>query len=259
MGGNTSYAGYVRTMALNDGIDYDLVVLCYGQNDSRDNFGLYYESIIRAVKIKYQKASIISILESSQKDYTEKMQIIQDIAEHYGIPVADTIAPFQANYDALVKDSVHPNDDGQRVYFERVKDVIDLLVAARTGYDPENVAVMNAKVTTFDTFQWLDVSKFTKEGNTFTLKMPVNGVILGIDYNFTSGANNCKIFVDGVEYAAPEVTFNYDFSQRHIMVVNNWLEGETVNAQNCIQVVFGDNEVGKKQADGFKGLAISGP
>ena len=31
MGGNASYAGYVRTMALNDGIDYDLAIICYGQ------------------------------------------------------------------------------------------------------------------------------------------------------------------------------------------------------------------------------------
>ena len=42
MGGNASYAGYVRTMSLNDDVAYDLVVLCYGQNDSNANFSLYY-------------------------------------------------------------------------------------------------------------------------------------------------------------------------------------------------------------------------
>lgn len=258
MGGNASYAGYVRTMALNDGVSYDLVVLCYGQNDSKTNFSLYYESIIRAVKLKYPKASIICIQESSQKDYTEKMQTIQAIADHYGLPVADTIAPFQANYDNLVKDSVHPNDDGQQVYYETVMNVIEPLVTARQGYDPENVAVVNDRVTVFDTFQWFPVDQFTREGNTFTLKTQTHGAILGIDYNFTSGANSCKILVDGVEYAAPEVTFNYDFSQRHIMIVNKWLEGETVNVQSEIKVVFAEDEAGKNQADGFKGLTISG-
>lgn len=258
MGGNTSYAGYVRTMALSDNVDYDLVVLCYGQNDSNINFGLYYESIIRAVKIKYPKASIISVLESSQRSYTEKMQTIQSIAEHYGIPIADTITPFQANYNALTNDLVHPNNDGQQIYFQQLKNIIDTRVAARKGFDPENVAVVNDQVTIFDTFQWLDVSQFTREGNTFTLKTSINGVILGIDYNFTSGINSCKILVDGIEYAAPEVTFNYDFNQRHIMVVNNWLDGETVNVQNEIQVIFGDDITSKNQADGFKGLVISG-
>ncbi len=258
MGGNASYAGYVRTMALNDGVDYDLVVLCYGQNDSASNFSLYYESIIRAVKNRYPKASIICILESSQKDYTEKMQTIQAIADHYSLPIADTIAPFQTNYDNLVKDKVHPNDDGQQVYYETVMSVIEPLVAARQGYDPENVAVVNDQVTIFDTFQWFPVDQFKREGNTFILNTQTHGSILGIDYNFTSGANSCKILVDGMEYAAPEVTFNYDFSQRHIMIVNKWLEGETVNVQSEIKVVFGEDEAGKNQADGFKGLAISG-
>lgn len=31
MGGNASYAGYVRTMALNTDGNYDLAVICYGQ------------------------------------------------------------------------------------------------------------------------------------------------------------------------------------------------------------------------------------
>ena len=38
MGGNASYAGYVRVMALEDEEDYDLAILCYGQNDSPDGF-----------------------------------------------------------------------------------------------------------------------------------------------------------------------------------------------------------------------------
>lgn len=186
------------------------------------------------------------------------MQIIQATAEHYGIPIADTIAPFQANYDALVKDGVHPNDDGHQVYYQTVMNVIERFVAERRGYDPADVLVINDQVTVFDTFQWFSADQFTREGNTFTLKTTTHGVILGLDYNFTSGTNSCKILIDGVEHAAPEVTFNYDFSQRHIMVVNKWLEGEAVNVQREIKVVFGEDEAGKNQADGFKGLAISG-
>ena len=245
-------------MSLNDDVAYDLVVLCYGQNDSNANFSLYYESIIRAVKIRYPKASIICILESSQKDYTEKIQLIEEIANHYGFPVADTIAPFQINYDNLVRDGIHPNDDGQQVYNETVMNVIKPLVTARQECDPQGVIVVNDQVTTFDTFQKFPVDQFTREGNTFTLNTKTHGVILGIDYNFTSGANNCKILVDGVEYAASEIIFNYDFSQRHIIIVNKWLEGETVYVQSEIKVVFAEDEAGKNQADGFKGLALSG-
>lgn len=73
MGGNTSYAGYVRTMALNDGVDYDLAIICYGQNDALEGFSTNYEAVIRAIERKYSDCSIISTLESSQREYTEKM------------------------------------------------------------------------------------------------------------------------------------------------------------------------------------------
>ena len=258
MGGNTSYAGYVRTMTLKDDVAYDLVILCYGQNDSTVDFSLYYESVLRAIKLRYPSASIICIQESSQKDYTEKMQVIQAIADHYGLPVADTIAPFRADYKNLVMDGTHPNDDGHQIYYETVMGVIDPLVAARRAYDLQNVPVVNDRVTTFDTFQWFRAKQFAREGNTFTLNMQTHGVILGIDYCFTTGVNQCKILVDGVELAAPEVTFSYDFSQRHIMIVNDWLRGETVYVQREIKVVFAKDEAGKTQADEFNGLAISG-
>lgn len=136
MGGNASYAGYVRTMALNDGIDYDLAIICYGQNDGIDGFSTNYESIIRAIRSRYPDCSIISILESSQREYTDKMTTIQSICEHYGIPVADTIAAFNnsgKNYEELSGDGVHPNDAGQGIYFETVKAIIDDNVAASTG------------------------------------------------------------------------------------------------------------------------------
>lgn len=81
LGGNTSYGGYVRTMALNDDVNYDLTIISYGQNDGYDGFSTNYESIIRAIRSKYPDCSIISILESSQRTYTEKMTTIQSICD----------------------------------------------------------------------------------------------------------------------------------------------------------------------------------
>ena len=259
MGGNTSYAGYVRTMALSDGEEYDLVVLCYGQNDSANNFGLYYEALIRAVKNCYPKASVISVLESSQRSYTEKMQTIQRLAEHYGIPVVDTIAPFQANYDSLVNaDKVHPNDAGYKVYYEQILELINNRAAERYAHDPETVAAVDERVAVFDTFQWFGAEQFKREGNTFTLATEAEGMILGIDYTINPGNNNCRILIDGVAYAAPQTTFSYDFSQRRILVVNNWLSEDRLVVAHEIKIIFGEDAAGKSQADGFKGIAISG-
>lgn len=251
MGGNASYAGYVRTMALNDDVDYDLAIICYGQNDGTEGFSTNYESIIRAISSKYPDCSIISILESSQREYTEKMTTIQSICEHYAIPVADTIAAFNNSgkaYDDLTGDGVHPNDAGQEIYFETVKSVIEDNVTASTG-KMADVGVINADVHKFDNFIWYDADKdFERvDDTTFTLNASASGVF-GIDYTFESGDNKADIYVDGELYESPTVTFNYDFSQRHIMVVS-----DDCTVEKKIKVVFNS----KEQADGFKGMCFS--
>lgn len=251
MGGNASYAGYVRTMALNDDVDYDLAIICYGQNDSMDGFSTNYESIIRAIRSKYPDCSIISILESSQQTYTEKMTTIQSICGHYGIPVADTIAAFNNSgkaYEDLSNDGVHPNDAGQEIYFETVKSVIDDNVAASTG-KMSDVDVINTDVHKFDNFVWYDASsEFERvDDTTFTISTSASG-ILGIDYTYESGDNKADIYVDGELFESPTVTFDYDFSQRHILVVS-----DDCTVKNEIKVVF----TSKEQADGFKGMCFS--
>lgn len=251
MGGNASYAGYVRTMALNDDVDYDLAIICYGQNDGADGFSTNYESIIRAIRSKYPDCSIISVLESSQREYTEKMTTIQSICDHYGIPIADTIAAFNnsgESYDELSNDGVHPNDAGQEIYYETVKAVIDENVVASTG-KMEDADVINTDVHKFDNFIWYDASSdFERvDDNTFTINTSASGVF-GIDYTYESGDNKADIYVDGELYKSPTVTFNYDFSPRHIMVVN-----DDCTVEKEIKVVFNS----KEQADGFRGMCFS--
>ena len=214
MGGNASYAGYVRTMALNDGVDYDLAIICYGQNDGVDGFSTNYESIIRTIRGKYPDCSIISILESSQRAYTEKMITIQNICEHYSIPVADTIAAFNNSgkaYDDLTGDGVHPNDAGQEIYFETVKAVIDDHVAASTGKMADADAI-NADVHKLDNFVWYGAgSDFERvDDTTFIISAGASGT-MGIDYIYNPGENKADIYVDGELYKSLTVTFNYDF------------------------------------------------
>lgn len=254
MGGNTSYAGYVRTMALSDNIDYDLAVLCYGQNDSPENFGLYYESIIRAINSKYPKCSIISILESSQREYTEKITTIKSIAEYYGIPVADTIRPFNdgtnGNYSNLTIDGTHPNDSGQKIYADSIESIIDNLAETYTDFDHTVYPPMNKDVQQFESFLWIDSSQFVRNDNTYmyTANEPISG-ILGIDYSFLSGENSCRIKIDDQDFSVLEVTSDHDASQRHIRMVDN----DQVTIAKTIEISFST----KEQADEFNGCCFS--
>lgn len=255
MGGNTSYAGYVRTMALDDGIDYDLAILCYGQNDSVIDFDLYYESIIRAVSSKYADCNMIAILESSQKEYTEKMVVVQEICEYYGIPVADTIAAYsEYNYDDLVTDGVHPNDEGYRLYYREVMNAIVENYDEDAVFNIRDMEPLNSRAYDFDTFRFVSAEEFDRNEFTFEITADVIGMdvvnaVLGIDYSFQSGEHVTEIYVDGALYAAPTVNFDYDFSQRHIMIVD-----QDITVRDSIKVVF-DSEEG---ADSFQGLIFHG-
>ncbi len=54
--------------------------------------------------------------------------------------------------------------------------------------------------------------------------------------------------MDGELYESPTVTFNYDFSQRHILGVS-----DDCTVEKEIRVVFNS----KEQADGFRGMCFS--
>lgn len=109
--------------------------------------------------------------------------------------------------------------------------------------------VINADVHKFDNFVWYGADNDFKriDDTTFTLNASASG-ILGIDYTYESGDNKADIYVDGELFESPTVTFDYDFSQRHILVVS-----DDCTVKNEIKVVFNT----KEQADGFKGMCFS--
>lgn len=252
MGGNTSYAGYVSTMNLHDDVDYDLAIICYGQNDGNEDFSLYYETIYRAITYKYEKCSVISILEHSQRGYTNKMNVIQELALHYQVDVADTIAAFENSdytYDELVSDGVHLNAQGKTIYFETVQEIIEQNIFNQTLPSSEALDPVNENAILFDSFRFLDVSQFERVDDvTYSAKVNCEHGALGIYYRFYPGDNGVDIFVDDKLLISKNRTFNYDFQQDRIELIGN-----DISAVESIELVF----LTKEQADGFKGVALS--
>lgn len=251
MGGNTSYAGYVRTMVLKDNVNYDLAIICYGQNDREEDFSLYYESIIRAIQHKYKKCEIISVLESSQRNYTTKIQEIQQLCSYYYIPTADTISAFNNSgigYENLTKDGIHPSDEGQEIYSETIKNVISNKLKNNIRIK-RNLNPYNKDVVKFESCKYIGVDELKKVNETtFEIQLKNITGVLGIDYSFESGDNVANIYIDNQLSAAPTVSFNYDFSQRHIIIVN-----DDCNVNSGIRLEFGSST----QAGGFRGIIFS--
>lgn len=171
---------------------------------------------------------------------------------YYDIPVVDTIATFnnsEYEYDELSDDGVHPNDTGKQIYADTVLDVINDCVESDRGYDSRPEAYVDG-VEMFNSFTYVSVDEFTVVDDTTVsvkLTMP-STAIMGIDYTYQSGEQVTEIYVDGELYVAPMVTFDYDFSQRHILIV-----GRNCGVNESIEIRFENAEA----LDGFYGLAFS--
>lgn len=250
MGGNTSYAGIVRENILDDDIDYDLAIICYGENDvDDDSFAPTYEGIIRGLKSKYGQCDIICILESSQREYTNKMNQIIDIAEYYNLPIADTIAAFNESgykYEELVgapDDLTHPNDLGHYIYFQTVQNVIETQI--------KKISVYSQSSTEYDSFLYYSKSDFKRIGlNKYRIDIeePITADI-GIYRNYVSGENGLKIYVDDELIIDQNFDWNYSFTQAHI----DKLTQEPAYIERSIVLEFSSTE----QAQNFDGIVLS--
>ena len=227
MGGNTSYAGYVRTMNLDEKTGYDYVVVCYGQNDAKEDFSLYYETLLRTIKEKYPSAVVIAILESSQREYTEKMQTIQELCEHYGVYVADAIAAFHNSgysYEELCDDGTHPNDKGQEVYFSTVAEVLDQCYQETALDTVEDIEVVNRGIEEFKHYQYYSKKDFEKIDDLKYKLVIDDGELsgrLGIDYVTVKGNNWIKVCIQEGIIAEKDIVWDNAFTLRYIEVLSD--------------------------------------
>lgn len=252
-GGNAAYCGYVSSKIFADGTDYDLAVLCYSQNDGDlKTLAVYYEAMIRALRAKYDNIAIISILESPQRSINQKMQTVIDICEYYDIPVADTITPFntaEIGYDALTTDGVHPNNEGQKIYFETVMDVIRAEYGRNTERFYSMPEPMKPEVRNFDKFRYVRAEEFRRTDDvTFEADYAFTNALLGLDSDIQCGENRVEIFLDGESFHTMTSTWDFGFNQRHI---EPFCSGAT--AKHSVKIVF----LNKAAADSFRGLIVN--
>lgn len=248
MGGNTSIAGVVRERTIEESLEYDLAIICYGENDADDEaFASNYEAIIRGIKSQYGGCNIICVLESSQREYTNKINQIIEIADYYGIPVADTIAAFNNSgyaYEELVgapDDLTHPNDLGHSVYCDAISEVIRNQVEASKTYDE--------KVRRYDHLVYFPKSEFSRVGiSSFTIRVNPTVSDLAIYRSYITGNNDVKIYVDGQLITEESNEWNYGFSQAHIYQITS----EPVDISKSITIKFSTYE----QAKEFEGIAL---
>ncbi len=250
MGGNSSYAGIVRVNILDDGIDYDLSIICFGENDGRKTLPGEYEAIVRSLLKKYEGISIISVLESSQKTYTKKIKAIQAIDEYYGIPTADTIAAYNdssLSFDELNSDEKHPNDEGYKLYFEEIKKAVK-----ETENRPLSpFSPLNPEALRFESFRFIPAEDFRKV-DFLTVRAEVQSPVKGnpgFYHTLIPGGHSISVYADGKPVSEPFFDWPYDDT----MEVMSGLEDCEAEISKELKLTFSSKEA----LEGFKGFILT--
>ena len=276
LGGNMAYSGYVTEKLLDDGIAYDLVIVCYGQNDLPEGFSADYEALIREVLSKNNLPCVISVLESSQREYTEKMQAIQSIAAYYGIETADTIAAFENSgysYETLSSDGIHPNGYGQAVYASTVEDIIrtcvekefvrkrDIILSSTKDssvspsdyfYSPSLPTPMDPSgIAPYESFRYYPSEAFTRISDTewqIRFDTPQKG-LLGISRSRCPGENLFEIYNNEELFYSEEDYHSIGFNLMKISKTSS----EPAVFEGDLRIKF----LEKEHADSFFGIIFT--
>lgn len=204
--GSTVVKGYFTAMELDDGVDYDLAVLCFARDDADKDYGVYFEALVRAIHYRYPDCAVISVLEATEGGHTNKMMSMETVCKYYDIPVADTFAAHYAlgekDFFTAFSDSIHPNDKGQTIYFETIRDIIDENVENDTG-KMADTAALSGEAARFDRLTYVSAADFTRDGTEFSLSQEFTGVLI-LDCTYPIVKENARLVADDILYNLPK-------------------------------------------------------
>ncbi len=253
--GNGAYGGYViENVCVPQNVDsYDLVVLCYGQNDYDETlFPVYYEALVRASISDNPNAQVLTILESSQGSYPNKVQKIIEISEYYGIPCVDMIHAFDDSgygLEELTTDSVHPTNLGHDIYADTILDSLKQNVFVEDFRRANLPKCLYKETEDYEYFCYIDKEKMAEKENELSFVVNHKVSCIGTDRLYETGQNELNVIVDKENYHL-SYSWEHPFEQRHINRLNISSEqGEKIN-----EIVIEGN---KDALDNFNGIVLS--
>lgn len=232
-----SYQGYNEVMKENLN-NYDLIILCYGQNDRRildvKEFIVTYEALIRQIKVKNPNCDIIPIIESSLREYNGYTNAIIDISNYYGFNYADTIKGFNESgiaYSQLVTDGVFPNENGYDIYFNTIKDIIDKNVLDGKKIRNEIITPYDLGCTTLDLYKFIDKKNMNFKDNVYEFE--TTGSFIGLLYSTSPSYDVINVYINNV--LTKKISTNSPYKNNIATIIADNLTGKNIIKLEIIQ------------------------
>lgn len=234
VGGTTSFYGYymcktAMQVNVNEYGAYDLVIICYGQNDAAPNFGLVYEAMLREVKMLNPDCQILTLLEHSQRKYTAKIKKIIGLSKYYGADVVDMIAAYANSgysYEQLCYDEVHPNEAGHLVY----RDAVNGMIHHNVTGNRQSVgmpAPENRNISMFSDYEYISIEECPIVDGIITV--PVTGSTVGVIFRYSPESRDVILnFSNGQSWFGPAHSI-YDNVPRGVLANLCVPQGTTIS------------------------------
>lgn len=244
-GGATIFDGYVNYFPTDIVHAYDLVFICFGQNDqavmSPKDYGIFYENLIRSIKENNPKAEIVSLIESSIED-EEFADTAKKLSKRHNTILIDTRDEFWADGKTkaeMTVDSIHPTNEGYEIYadviFKALKQSVDQKkkpaeLNKKLMY-PENQYTKLISNSSFDTNEGFENYSFSNN-NYFTsnkkgsyLEKEFVGNMIGFTLLGTDDSGLINVYIDG-ELKQQVNPYTAEPREKQIIISNDLSKGK---------------------------------
>lgn len=227
--GTTSYYGYYKMESNfidNNDTDYDLAIICYGQNENAKTVALDYEALVRTIKNNYENCEVVSILENTLKDRSDIFDTIKNISDKYSSPSVDMVKAFK-NSELKEDDLVNgllPTNDGYKLYsdtiLETLKSKIDFTDKIGTLEKP-----LNEKANEYIKYKYLSIDDIEKDELSYSFHTTSNRIGLCYTVDYTK----VTIFVDDKKVKTFDLSkYNHTGASECREILSNLKLGEKV-------------------------------
>ncbi len=196
----------LRVNEMPDKPDYDLAILCYGQNDSGNDVTQNFESLIVALKSRFPDCSIICTIEPGFHAITTELQAMTDVCSAHHVPVINLFSEF---YDKGADSYFDYFDSSQTSLGEKGIDewntllcaLIDKNVAQSTGKmdDRPMISRKSEEMTKLRFIPIDDVRVSRTDDTSYSLDFKAKGASY-ILHKQDVGGSDVKVIADDILY-----------------------------------------------------------
>lgn len=161
--------GYVKLATLDDDTDYDAVILCYPATEDKEEL-IQYEALLRSVKQKFDKCTIISVIANSdqQADCTS----LYNLVRHYGGVSVNMQEVIDEHGEDVIDHEFYPNDKGYKLYANTIFDTIKSKVTKNAQVKDGDIEPVYSQVLEYDNCIFVPIRKCRKlNKNTFSIDL----------------------------------------------------------------------------------------